>query len=262
MRTVPGLKLQRSPLQFVLIQVRFSPVVAMSEYVPPFQDKLRKAGFPGFNKETIQQFSFGPEPKLETSTRWSFVSRDKREGVVLTEDFIVYETTRYDVFETFTERFKDLLAELQAVAEINFASQIGLRYVDVIHSLDGHPPDWFIQEQFHGLRPDEIGDSVTNQFLSVIKTSDGVLKLKLLDGRGPGFMPPDLEATRLEFALNLTEHDAFRILDFDHIWRGEMDFVPDVIISKMWALHGPIAQTFNATVTAEAMRVWREKGSG
>ncbi len=262
MRTEPALRLERSPLQFVLVQVRFSPVTLMRDYVPPLQEKLRKSGFPGFSKETMQHVSFGPEPKAETSKRWCFVSRDKREGVVLAEDFIVYETTRYDIYETFTERFRNVLAELNAVAEIGFASQIGLRYVDVIHSLDGHPPDWFVREQFHGLKADEIGEPLTNQFLSVVRTADGILKLKTLDGHGPGFMPPDLEAARLKFDLELTEQDSFRILDFDHIWTGEIDFVPEDIVARMWALHGSIEKSFKATVTGDALAVWESKEKG
>lgn len=260
MKTEPSLKLERSPLQFVLVQVRFSPVAAMREYVTPLQDRLRKSGFPGFNKEKIQQVTFGPEPEMETSTRWSFVSRDKRECIVLTEDFVVYETTRYDVFETFTERVKGVLAQLNEIAEINFASQIGLRYIDVVHSLDGHPPDWFIRKQFLGLSADGIGEPRTNQFLSVVKTTDGILKLKTLDGHGQKFMPPDLEATRVDFELELTEDDSFRILDFDHIWQGETNFVPDAIIANMGALHGAIKKTFKAVVTEDAIKVWESKG--
>lgn len=233
----------------------------MRDYIPPLQEKLRKSGFPGFNKERIQEVTFGPEPSAETSTRWCFVSRDKREGVVLTEDFVVYETTRYEVFETFTERVKHVLNVLNAVAEITFASQIGLRYVDVVRSLDGHPPNWFIRKQFQGLSAELIAEAeVSNQFLTLVRTSEGHLKLKSLEGRGPEFMPPDLGATRLEFDLELTKEDVFRILDFDHIWRGEIDFVSDDIVAKMWALHGSIEKTFKAIVTDEAMGVWKSKG--
>lgn len=254
------MKLERSPLQLVLVQVRFSPVTAMREYVPPFQDKLRKSGFPGFMKEQIQQVTFGPEPAAETSTRWSFMSRDKREGVVLTEDFVVYETTFYDVFEKFTGRFLEVLTELNAAASISFASQVGLRYVDVVRSLDGHAPDWFVREQFHGLSANGIGQSITNQFLSVVRTADGVLKLKTLDGKGPDFMPPDLDTTRLEFDLKLQEDDSFRILDFDHVWKGEIDFDPTEITRRMWALHGSIEKIFRATVTEGALKVWESPG--
>ncbi len=234
----------------------------MREYVPALQDRLRKLGFPGFNREQIQQFVIGPEPKSETSLRWCFVSRDKREGVVLTEDFVVYETTRYEVFDTFVERVRTVLSELNEIASVDFATQIGLRYIDVIHELDGHEPAWFIRQQFQGLSPDAVGEpEVMNQFFSMIKTSEGLLKLKSIEGCGSSFMPPDLEANRLKFALSLADDAAFRILDFDHIWKGEIDFAPDQIIEKMWAIHGSIGKAFRATVTPEALAVWEAKGS-
>ena len=207
----------------------------------------------------MQQVIFGPEPTAETSTRWCFVSRDKRESVVLTDDFIVYETTSYEVFDTFSRRVKDILTELNGVADIGFASQIGLRYVDVITALDGHSPSWFIREQLQGLTPNDVeAKEVVNQFLSVITTNDGQLKLKSLEGRGPRFMPPDLEATRLEFELKLNDGEQFRILDFDHIWKGEMDFGPDELVRRMDTLHEGIKQTFKAAVTPEAITVWKK----
>jgi len=255
-------KLERSPLQFVLVQFRFSPITAMGEYVPRLQDILRKSGFPGFNREQIQQVIFGPSVKAETTTRWCFVSRDKREGVVLTEDFVVYETTRYDVFETFAERVKRILIELNQITEIGFVTQIGLRYVDVIRSLDGHSPNWFIREQVHGLSAEALGEKeVVNQFLSMITTGEGFLKIKSLEGIGPGFMPPDLEATRLDFDLSMPEGEAFRVLDFDHIWKGEVDFAADRLIDKMEALHHSIGKAFLATVKPEAIEVWKAKGN-
>lgn len=234
----------------------------MGDYVSRLQEKLRKSGFPGFIREQIQQVIFGPETKTDTTSRWCFVSRDKREGVVLTEDFVVYETTRYDVFETFAERVKRILVELNEVADVGFATQIGLRYVDVIRSLDGYPPAWFIREQIQGLSADTLGEQeVTNQFLSMIRTNEGFLKIKSLEGRGPGFMPPDLEATRLEFDLSLPEGEAFRVLDFDHIWKGEVDFAPDRLIEKMEVLHDSIGKAFMATVKPEAIEVWKSEGS-
>jgi uncharacterized protein (TIGR04255 family) len=255
------LKLERSPLQFVLVQVRFSPITAMRNYIPPFQDKLRNSGFPGFNKEQIQHVMFGLEQSTETSTRWCFTSRDKREGVVLTEDFIVYETTNYDTFGTFTERVENILGSLNEAANIGFVSQIGLRYVDVVQALDEHPHHWFICDRLQGLSAESVGsEQVNNQFLSIVKTSEGYLKLKSMEGRGPNFMPPDLEATGLEFDLILGEDDEFRILDFDHIWKGELDFAPQDIIKIMWSLHASIESTFKAVVTPEAISVWKSRG--
>ena len=39
-RTLPPLKLSKSPLVLVLCQVRFTPILAMADYVPRIQDHL------------------------------------------------------------------------------------------------------------------------------------------------------------------------------------------------------------------------------
>lgn len=234
----------------------------MEKYVASIQDKLRKIGFPRYDPEHIQQINFVPEPVSERVLRWNFVSRDKTEGVLLTENFIVYETTKYDVFETFAEQCAKVLTILNDIAEVDFATQIGLRYVDVIRELDGHPLNWFIRNEFHGLLPAAVdGWHVSNQFFTLIKTDEGTLKLKSIDGQGPNFMPSDLESNRLAFDLVLQEQDRFRILDFDHIWKGDIDFEPTVIVEKMRDLHAPIGKVFRATVSDEAIHVWMKKES-
>ena len=102
MRKEPALKLKKSPLVFVLSQVRFSPILKMENYVPDIQEDLRKQGFPRYKKEDIQQVSFGgPDIRAERDNRWVFSSRDQTEAIVLAPTFVVYETTNYDVFETF-----------------------------------------------------------------------------------------------------------------------------------------------------------------
>jgi len=218
-------KLERSPLQLALVQVRFSPVASMREYVPPFQEWLRKSGFPGFERQQIQHFNFGPEPSTESSSLWSFLSKGKRERVALTEDFVIYETSDYDVIEVFLARVEEILDKLNSIVQVGFITRIGLRYVDVITELDGHPPAWFLKDQIQGLLFDDGADTVvTNQFQSLVRTSEGKLRVRALQGSGPDFMPPDLKPEGIEYGLKLTNEDSFRILDFDHIWDGEIDF--------------------------------------
>lgn len=262
MRKQSALKLLRSPLIFVLVQVRFSPVKLMREYVPKLQDYFRKSGFPRCEEEQFQQVIFGPKTETQTGSRWNLVSRDKREGIVLTEDFVVFEMSRYDLFDDFVTKFKDVLTKLHEVADIEFVNQIGLRYVDFIQTLDGHPPEWFLRQEVRGLQPSSLGaDQVVNQFMAAIKTSEGELRLSAFDGTGPEFMPPGLNATRLEFDNQRNNDDPFRVLDFDHIWRGEMDFVVEEIMAKMWGLHEFIGKAFQATVTTDAMKVWEKAGA-
>lgn len=257
MRKSPVLKLLRSPLIFVLIQVRFSPVKLMREFVPKLQDHFRKSGFPRFDEEQFQQVIFGPKPETLTGSRWCFGSRDKHQSIVLTEDFVVFETNQYNLFDDFVDQFRNVLTKLREVAEIEFANQIGLRYVDLIRPLDGHPPEWFLREEVRGLQASSLSaEHVINRFSATIKTSEGELRLRSIEASGTGFMPPDLEATRLDFDIPRKDEEPFRILDFDHIWRGEMDFSVDEIANKMWGLHEFIEKTFRATVTEDAMKVW------
>ena len=111
--------------------------------------------------------------------------------------------------------------------------------------LDGHPPEWFIRENLRGLSTSELGASAAkNHFLVAAATSHGELNLRSYDNSGPTFLPADLVSTDLEYDIELREAETYRILDFDHIFRGQLDFKSQTIIEKMWLLHGHIHKAF------------------
>jgi uncharacterized protein (TIGR04255 family) len=233
----------------------------MHKYVPQVQEALRKKGYPGFFEEQAEKITLGPKPLIESRTRWRFVNRAKQKCIVLAEDFVVYETSAYDVFHTFIDCFREVLEQLNSEAEIEYVTQIGLRYVDVICELDGYSPEWFIKEQFRGVRAEDLDEiDTTNQFLTLIKTTEGNLNVRSYERNGPEFMPPDLAESRLEFRQSLAPGDRYRVLDFDHIWKGEMDFTADEITGKMEDLHKGIDKTFKWIVTADALKVWQSAG--
>ena len=72
MRTEPRLKLRRSPLILVLAQIRFNPLLKMSDYIPDIQEAMRGKGLIRFNQEETQQVVFGPVVKTNQTTRWVF----------------------------------------------------------------------------------------------------------------------------------------------------------------------------------------------
>ena len=231
----------------------------MSEYVPKLQEQLRKQGFPRFDEEQIRQFVFGPgRPESREAVRWNFRSKDEYEDVILTSDFVVYETSRYNRFADFVERLSLVIELLKEVAEIDLVSQIGLRYVDLVQRLDSHEPHWFLQERIKGLAGSSIGiDEARNQLVVTAKTPEGQLTVRCLEGRGPNFMPPDLDSTHLKFDTTLEEGTGFRILDFDHVWRGETDFDTASITEQTGKLKQYIWNAFKATVTEDAIEVWK-----
>src|SRR5690349_15320447 len=103
-RSTPKKKLTRSPLVLVLCEVKFAPVLSMSEYVPAIQNKLRRSGFPGFEVAQIQNIEFTSPtvpPKISALSRWSFQSSDGNSSVILTTESFAIQTTVYDDFESF-----------------------------------------------------------------------------------------------------------------------------------------------------------------
>jgi uncharacterized protein (TIGR04255 family) len=261
-RKEPALKLERSPLVFVLSQVRFPAVLKMDGYVPDIQEALRKLGFPRYSKEDIQQFSFGPaEQRLERDKRWVFVSRNRDEGVVLSSNFVVYETSDYDVFETFLDRFAPVLELIGETTGSEFAEQIGLRYVDLIRRSDDLAASEFLRENVRGLSQEDLGAKTSrHQFITQARTEHGDLFVRSFENSGPDMMPPDLISTHLRFKVDREDlkDETYRILDIDHIAKGEFDFRSSELVERLWELHAFSSKAFRGAVTEQAIEFWRE----
>jgi uncharacterized protein (TIGR04255 family) len=262
MRRQSGLKLKKSPLVLVLCQVRFPAVLKMSQYVPDIQESLRHAKLTKYVEEQTEQLTLGPEIRTESERRWLFANRNQREAALLTRDFVVYETTSYDVFETFVSRFREILEVVKTQVGIEYAEQVGLRYVDLIRPTADRPASSFLRESLRGLSSDELGvTGARHQFLMQAKTPHGTLSLKSFENSGSRFLPPDLDATHLKFDVEPSADETFRIIDFDHIFRGDVEFSADDLSDKLWALHDLSSKTFQCSVTPEAIEYWKGQGA-
>lgn len=264
MRKQDALRLERSPLVLVLSQIRFPAVLKMHEHIEPIQDALRGLGFQRFEEEQIQQVTFGgPAPKMEQGRRWVFSTRDKTEAVILAQGFVVYETSKYDVFETFAERFSPVLDLIREQTAIEFAEGTGLRYLDLIRPTDALNASDFLRERVRGLSQEDLGAKHSrHQFITQAATEHGELNIRSFENTGPEFLPPDLVSTHLEFQVDLdaVASETYRILDIDHIAKTEVDFTSEALIEKLWDLHEYSSKAFLAAVTQDAIRFWKEKG--
>lgn len=266
-REGPPLKLQRSPLVYVLSQVRFPAILKMDTHLPDIQEDLRRTGFVRYNKEDIQQVVFGgPEVRAEHGTRWVFSSRDRSEAVVLAPGFVVYETSKYDVFETFSSRFYEVLNVVSNRTKIELVEKLGLRYIDLIRTAEGRSAKEFLREHVRGLAPEDLGAKKSrHQFVIQAETDQGDLLVRSFENSGPDFLPPDLVSTHthLDFPVAREDlgRDTYRILDIDHIAKGEFDFDPSTLIDKLWELHACASRAFLAAVTEEAIEYWKKEGN-
>jgi uncharacterized protein (TIGR04255 family) len=264
MRKQPALKLERSPLVLVLSQIRFPAVLKMHQHIEAIQDALRGQRFQRFEEEQIQQVTFGgPAPKVEQGKRWVFSTRDKTEAVVLAPAFVVYETSNYDVFETFVERFSPVLDLIRAETETEFAERLGLRYLDLIRPTDELPASDFLRERVRGLSHEDLGAKHSrHQFVTQATTEHGDLNVRSFENTGPEFLPPDLVSTHLDFGVDPDQltGEVYRILDIDHIAKAEVDFTSEALIAKLWQLHEYSSKAFLAAVTENAIKFWKERG--
>ena len=259
MRKTPVLKLDRSPLIFSLAQVRFAPVLKMKDYVPDLQEVIRKEGFPKFQAQQVQQMILGPQVQIEQSFRWVFSSPDSHEAVVLTNDFLVYETSQYDVFETFTAKLKKFLALIERTVGVSLTERIGLRYVDLLRPSEGRQAADFLRPGLRGLSAESIGaHSLLEHFYIQAKSPYGDLLIRAMGTNDGRFMPPDLASTELTFDISAAPGQNLVILDFDHTAPGGK-FDPDAIIATMWNLHETTERAFRAAVTEEAIDYWKTK---
>jgi len=100
-RTVP---LSKQPLALVLIQLRYSPILNLKEYIPVIQDRLRKIGFPlVYSKNMKKLVISSTELKPEDMQQWKFETPDKRSSVIVDQDQALLQTTDYHSFEEFLQ---------------------------------------------------------------------------------------------------------------------------------------------------------------
>lgn len=257
-RSRTALNLERSPLVLVLTQIRFSPVLKMDKYVGDIQEVLREFGLTRFTKEETEQVVFGREFKTNAVTRWVFSSRNREEAVVLANDFFVYEVSTYDSFDVYVERLLSLLKPVYETAKLSFSEQIGLRYVDLLLGDGEIAVDDLVCGSLRGLTAETLGlKSANHQFVIQGRTDHGMLWIRSFENTGEQFLPPDLQTEHLKYRVATTKDDDFRVIDFDHISRGEIDFSEETLREKLWALHDRTDQAFRETVTKKALNYWQ-----
>ncbi len=253
-------KLQRSPLIAVLAKVQFAPVLQIKETVPAIQEEVRKKGFPLFDEEYIHNLSLPVAPGV----RWVFRSPDRREGFVLTPEFVVLATNKYDTFANFEEAFLLILQILKDKVQPQLALRLELRYVDLVRELDSLPACQFVKEQFRGPSGTIFDgpETVTHYSLTQIPASIGLLNLKVSHHHDGTYLPPDLQADHgLQIDRpNLTNQEEVTILDIDHV--SELNppspFDPDDLINVFDQLHISTDKAFQAIVTNEALTLCRK----
>ncbi len=250
-------KLLRSPLVLVLAQVRFSPVAAMSTYLPFFQDSLRQR-YPHYEARVVSSIQFADKATLLEEPHWILIDRNRSESITLTSGFVTISTNRYDGFEDFLERFSFVLTKLAEHAKLDLSERLGLRYVNMVRPGPAETFADYFRSTLLGFSQDLLGiEDSLNRFEFVGRTEEGKLVVRAMEFSDGKMLPPDLRDSVLKFSEVLSSGEKIRFLDVDHYAEATSDFsVPD-ILSVFWSLHDKCELAFKSSVTAHALEVWK-----
>ncbi len=232
----------------------------MHEYVPGIQERLRRDGFPHFRETVVQELHFGPDIKTAARKRWVFSNKPQTETVVLANDFVALECSRYGVFEDFTGQLERLLETLRDEVQVALSDRIGLRYIDLIRPDGDESLFDYLKPGLSGLPASEMGaERALYRFESVGNTKVGQLVLRVLQTNDGTFLPPGLDPSDLKFDVEIREDEILTILDIDHYSMQDRDFDPTDLIQEFWKLHDVTGRVFRFAVTDHAMMRWGAK---
>jgi uncharacterized protein (TIGR04255 family) len=187
---VERVKYNNTPLENVICQLRFPPILAIDSETPSEFQSLIRNEFPYYDEkiEFQQEIStalninspdqiVNPVTKVSSNKNHEFKSEESDWTINLTRTFISISTTNYSTWEEFLDKFKTPLLSIIKVYEPIHFTRIGLRYVDIFCrskiGLEGH--DWsdLIQPYFLGLLGSEVSSSVREyKSVSEIESED------------------------------------------------------------------------------------------
>jgi uncharacterized protein (TIGR04255 family) len=155
---VATIPLDAPPLASVLVQVRFSPVLEVSEeHLAGRVQKALREEYPFVRGETELAITLSPgadSPPVPIPTRlWRFLSADDTWRVTLASGFVSLETQAYAGHEDFFARLLRVLAAVEEIVSPPAAERVGVRYTQRLTQ----PDDLSRLAEF--VRPEVLGAS-------------------------------------------------------------------------------------------------------
>ena len=250
-------KLNNQPLQFVLAEFQFSPVMQIAEYIPKIQEALRKQ-YPIPSKRSEQLIQAQPGGiALSQVDRWTFSSANKREAIDLNQERLVYITMDYARFEGFSNACQNALETLASIVEPSLILRVGLRYSDLVVVDENENLSDLVNDHFgHAICLNDIGIPQHQTTEAVLKTAVGGLIIRTLYGRHNLTCLPDAQALPIPIKHDATPSERI-ILDFDHIWEAKEEstsFEPSEILKKLELLHASSREAFWKITTEHARK--------
>jgi len=240
-------RLERSPLELVVCQIRFDNKAAAEEPAVALSFHAQLGGEDGRypNMEPIAgheySITMGPNaaPATETKTLagWRLSSAEDGWVISLTAEYVAIETSAYQTWDDFRERLAELIAATAAQLAPAIEQRIGLRYVDRIGELELSEPQQWAQY----IAPELLGPILHPKIGPTVKVAQQALALELGDGIACG----------LRHGVNSEQGSVDYLLDFDLSRQGGRAFEPEALLATADRLNEYGLQLFQAAITPE-----------
>ena len=270
--------LKRAPVVYILMQLRFAPILAMAKYLPDIQDALRRSGFPLMAEDAVKEVRVElNDGAVQTATEhrvaWHFQDAGKTAAVVLRPDSFVFHASAYQDFERFLEAALKALELVHHGASLGPISGLGLRYVDVLCPDAQGSADRHLVAGLAGVEgrafaqvedvPNATGlDAVRERRMleSVYRTAHGMLVQRVIENAGQPALPPDVLECKLKLRdLHANTEGRFVTLDTDH-FRSEENtpFDLSMVEKGLRDLHAGTSAAFFAAINEEGAASWEQ----
>ena len=269
-RTIP---LSKQPLALALIQLRFSPLLNISDYIPALQDHLRKNGFPLVSHKNIAKLEASPSGLAQiTISQWKFETPERHTSIILDQDQILLQTTDYESFEKFIDRYFSILTPMLEITEHathGIAGRLGLRYVDqVTRQFSDDDIDSYLRSSMRGIASPYFKNK--KKRYTHIEVTDtelrsgqkGMLSIRILRNAEQRDLPSDLYSEAPMRLRTIDIDDDFALIDMDHGCENPFPLdrtgIPINQLEEIYfALHDTIDEVFfQSVVTEEGLKKW------
>ena len=266
-----GEKLKKVPVYFAIAQVRHNTVLRLGSYAADIQDRMRKVGYPDFQKSVSIAFNLSPQvgegqeisiqPRVEQVERLIFSSSDYLKGFIVEQNSVSFQTTEYDTFETFADEFAKGLGIIHECVTLAHSERVGLRFLDVIAPPNGEAGlgDYIVPGVL-GLSsnlPDSV-EVLHSSSETHIRTAECLVLARTIIQAGPLAFPMDLQPMGIKLAERFQSiNGVHAIIDSDASIEGRHTFNVDEIKAQLKTLRNGVGMAFNTIVTPSAIAEWQ-----
>ena len=259
----PEVPLPRAPLERVIAQARFPPILAIRDpdRVAVLQEALRET-YPHLSQEQVQSIDLadGQTPNVRQGLIWRLADEEKdaRWRVSLGVDFVAIETSSYDSRDDFLDRLRTVLSTVEQAFKPASASRLGLRYIDRLTDEAVDRVDELIRPAVLGIiRPSEdpepvLGDSAIHLMTEAQFLAQDGARVQGRWGRLPAHATSDPDA------LKPLPKPSW-VLDLDMFTTESQPFASDELLTTATGFAKCLHWLFRQMVTEEFLRFYGGK---